>query len=51
MDVDISSQRLQASVILSNVYAKSVNMEGELSSAEMQAAVGDKQLWKATIRF
>ena len=40
MDVDTTSQRLQASNILDNVYSKSVILEGELSSAEMPAAVG-----------
>ena len=37
-----TSQRLQASNILDNVYAKSVILEEELSSAEIQAAVGNK---------
>ena len=35
MVVDTTSQRLQASNILDNVYAKSVILEGELSLAEM----------------
>ena len=39
MDVDSTSQRLQASNILDNIYAKSVILEGELSAAEMQTAV------------
>ena len=39
MDVDTTSERLQASNTLHNVYAKSVVPEGELSSAELQAAV------------
>ena len=39
--VGITSQRLQASNILDDFYAKSVIMGGELSSAEMQAAVGN----------
>ena len=39
MDVDTTSQRLQARNILDNVHAKSGILEGELSSAEMQAAV------------
>ena len=42
MDVDTTNQRLQASDILDNVYAKSVILKGELSSVEMQAAVGNK---------
>ena len=33
-------QRLQASNILDNFYAKYVILQGELSSAEIQAAVG-----------
>ena len=41
MVVDTTSQRLQATNILDNVYAKSVILEWELSSAEMQAAVGN----------
>ena len=41
MDVDITIQRLQSSNILDNFYAKSVILEGELSSAEIQAAVGN----------
>ena len=41
MDVDSTSQRLQASNILDNVYEKSVILGGELSSAEMQASVGN----------
>ena len=40
MDVDTTSQRLQAINILNNAYAESIILEGELSSAEMQAAVG-----------
>ena len=39
MDVDTTSQKLQASNILDYVYTKSVIMEGELSSAEMQDVV------------
>ena len=50
MDVDDSIQRVQASNMLDNVYAKSVILEGELSSAEMQAAVGNK-LCNAKIHF
>ena len=42
MDVDTTSQRLHASNILDNVYEKSVILEGKLSSAEMQAAIGNK---------
>ena len=42
MDVDTIIQSLQASNILDNFYAKSVIQEGELSSAEMQAAVRNK---------
>ena len=41
MDVDTTSQKLQASNILDYVYTKSVIMEGELSSAEMQVYVGN----------
>ena len=41
MDVDTTSQKLQANNILDDVYAKSVNLEGELSSAEMQADVSN----------
>ena len=41
MDVDTTSQKLQASNILNNVYAKCVMLEGKLSSAEMQAAVSN----------
>ena len=41
MDVGITSQRLQASNILDKVYATSFILEGEFSSAEMQAAVGN----------
>ena len=40
MDIDTTRQRLQASNILDNVYAKSVILQGKLSSAEIQAAVG-----------
>ena len=40
MDVDTTSQRLQASNILDNVYTTYVILEGE-SSAEMQASVGN----------
>ena len=42
MEFYTTSQRLQASNILYNVYAKYVILEEELSSAEMQAAVGNK---------
>ena len=41
MDVENINQRLQASNILDNVYAKFVILEGDLSSAEIQAAVGN----------
>ena len=41
MNVDTTGQRLQASNILFNFYTKSFILEGELSSAEMQAAVGN----------
>ena len=41
MNVDTTSQRLQASNMFDNVYAKSVILEGELSSAEMQVYVGN----------
>ena len=37
MDVDTTSQRLQASNILDIFLAKSAILERELSSAEMQA--------------
>ena len=40
MDVNITSQRLQASNILDNVYTMSVILEGQMSSAEVQTAVG-----------
>ena len=39
MDVDTTSQRLQTSNIPNIVYTTSVILKGELSSAEMQAAV------------
>ena len=39
MDVDTIIETLQASKTLDNVYAKSLILDGELSSAEMQAAV------------
>ena len=38
MDVDTISQTLQPSKTLYNVYRKFVTLEGELSSAEIQAA-------------
>ena len=41
MYVDTIIQILQASNILDKVYAKSVILEGKLSSAYMQAAVGN----------
>ena len=41
MYVDTTSQRLHASNILNNVWAKSVILEGELFSAEIQDAVGN----------
>ena len=41
MDVDTTSQKLQAIDILDNVYAKSIILEGELSSGKNQAAVGN----------
>ena len=41
MDVDTTSQRLQASNNLDNFCTISVIMEGELSLAEMQAAVSN----------
>ena len=41
MVVDTISQTLQVNNILDNVYVKSVILEGELSSAEMQAAVSN----------
>ena len=39
MDVDTNSQTLQTNKTLDNVYAKSVILEGKMSSVEMQAAV------------
>ena len=42
MDVDNISQTLQAGKTLDNFYAKSVILEGDFSSAEMQAAVSNK---------
>ena len=42
MDINNTSKKLQANTIFNNVYAKSVILEGELSSAEMQAAAGNK---------
>ena len=42
MHVDTTSQKLQAKNIFVNVYAKSVILEGELSSAEIQTAAGNK---------
>ena len=41
MGVDTISQSLKACNILNNVYAKSVIVDGELSSAEIQAVVGN----------
>ena len=41
MDVVTTIKRLQSSSILDNVYAKSVILEAGLSSAEIQAAVGN----------
>ena len=41
MYVDTTSERLQASNIIDNVCAKSVILEGDMSSAEVQAAVGN----------
>ena len=41
MEVDSTSQALQASNIYENVYVKTVILEGELSSAEMQAVVSN----------
>ena len=41
MDIDTTNQRLQASNILDKVYAITVIMEGQMSSTEMQAAVGN----------
>ena len=41
MNVDTTSQKLQSSNILDNVYATSVILEKELSSAEMQTVVGN----------
>ena len=41
MDVDTPIQALQARCILDNFYPKSVILEGELSSAKMQAVVGN----------
>ena len=42
MDIDTTTQRLKTSNILDNIYAKSVILEGELSSAEIQAVVFNK---------
>ena len=39
MDVDTISQTLQATKTVDNVYPKSFILEGELSSAQMQAFV------------
>ena len=41
MDLNTTSQRLQGSNILDNVYTTSIILEGELSSLEMQTAVGN----------
>ena len=41
MDVDTTSNWLQASNILDNIYATSVILKGKMSSAEMRAAVGN----------
>ena len=41
MDVDTTSQRLQASNILDNVYAKYVILEVKLSSAEIHVDAGE----------
>ena len=41
MDVDTTSPRLQTSYILDEFYAKSVILEIELFSAEIQVAVGN----------
>ena len=43
MDVDTVSQRLQASNILENVYATSVILEEELSSAAVSNSYGKLQ--------
>ena len=42
MDVDTSSQRLQVSNIVDNVYAKYVILKGKLSSTEIQLVITDK---------
>ena len=39
MDVDNTSKRIHANYILNNVYAKTVILEGELSSVEIEATV------------
>ena len=41
VDFGIASQMLQTSNILYNIYAKYAILGGELSSVEMQAAVGN----------
>ena len=41
MDVNTISQRSLARNVLDNVYAMSIVLEGEMYSAEMQAAVGN----------
>ena len=51
MDVATYIQRLQGSNILDNVYAKSVILEGELFSAEMQAAAGKNNSKKLQSAF
>ena len=53
MDVDTISQTLQASKTLDYVYAKTVILEGELSYAEMQAAVSNNngKIQSAFINF
>ena len=40
---DENMKRLQASNILDNIYRKSITLEGELFSTEMQAAIS--KLW------
>ena len=42
MDVNTTSQKLQSRNILDNAYVMYVILEGELSSAEMKAAIGNK---------
>ena len=53
MDFDTIIQTLQASKTLDNVYSKFVILEGELSSAKMQAAVSNnyEKIQSAFVNF